>query len=211
MSAAANGSIFSRAAENVFPHLARTGARREKPRRFLPGFERVFARGGGWRSGVGRDGGALASTSRVTSGTPAAGPAALARGPCDKGWGRETAARSPMECTAFGVRARDVHNAGAVGRAGDRAHRSIAQRFESRRVPDVHTSICPPHMRTATLTIEIHSATSRCRQEISTPPDACVAAATLALSFRMYRGASRLGGRISTCPSLRACLVRAVG
>ncbi|EPZ91319.1 hypothetical protein BURCENBC7_AP4671 [Burkholderia cenocepacia BC7] len=33
---AANGSIFSRAGENVFSHLARTGPWREKLRSFLP-------------------------------------------------------------------------------------------------------------------------------------------------------------------------------
>ncbi|ORT81379.1 hypothetical protein B7G54_31640 [Burkholderia puraquae] len=46
----ANGSIFSRAAENVFSHLARTGPQREKLRSFLQGFERVLAhdRRAGW-------------------------------------------------------------------------------------------------------------------------------------------------------------------
>jgi hypothetical protein len=102
--------------------------------------------------------------------------------------------------------ARDVHNAAAIGRVGDRAHRSIAQGFESRQVPDVHTSIGPQLKRIPTLTIEIHSATSRCRQEISTPPHPCFAAAMVALTFRMHRVVSRFGGRISTCPSgLGAC------
>jgi hypothetical protein len=66
-------------------------------------------------------------------------------------------------------------------------------------VPDVHTSIGPQLKRIPTLTIEIHSATSRCRQEISTPPHPCFAAAMVALTFRMHRVVSRFGGRISTC------------
>lgn len=66
-------------------------------------------------------------------------------------------------------RMRDVHNAGGRGRSGWRAHQSIAQGFESRRRPDVHTSIAPRFERMPTLTVEIHSATSRCRREISTP------------------------------------------
>lgn len=65
-----------------------------------------------------------------------------------------------------------------------RAHRSIAQGFESRRRPDVHTSISPRFDRMATLTIEIHSKTSRCRREISTSPDSCPAATTIALTGR---------------------------
>ncbi|OXI32499.1 hypothetical protein CFB89_15405 [Burkholderia sp. AU16741] len=49
---AANDSIFSRAAENVFPHLARSGPWREKLRSFLEEFEIVLARGAGGLMGV---------------------------------------------------------------------------------------------------------------------------------------------------------------
>lgn len=103
-------------------------------------------------------------------------------------------------------RMRDVHNAGDRGEAGGHAHRSIAQGFESRRRPDVHTSIAPRFERMPTLTVDIHSATSRCRREISTPPNSRPAAATLALTCRMHRFASRFGGAISTPLSARVLL-----
>ncbi|QRR11394.1 hypothetical protein FPJ27_35365 [Burkholderia sp. MS455] len=69
-SAAANGSIFSRADENVFSLLARAGPQREKLRSFLSGFERVFARGGGagWAGWAGRRDG------RVVCGNNRCGP-----------------------------------------------------------------------------------------------------------------------------------------
>ena|GEM_PF-5589256 len=104
------------------------------------------------------------------------------------------------------LRVRDVHNGGAASRAGQRAHHSLAQGFESRRRPDVHTSIGPRFERMATLTVEIHSAASRCRREISTPSDACPDDAAFALTFRMHRFASRFGGTISTPPSALATI-----
>ncbi len=169
---------------------------------------REFSRGVVGRPlGGGRDGRALASKWLVMSGTQGAGAAAGARGSCDKGLGgkRGRAHRWNAQRSDW-LRARDVHNAGAIGRVGDRAHRSIAQGFESRRMPDVHTSIGPQFKRVPTLTVEIHSATSRCRQEISTPPHRCLADAMFALTFRMHRVVSRFGGRISTCPAgLGAC------
>ncbi len=166
---------------------------------------REFSRGVVGRPlGGGRDGWALASKWPGTSGTQGAGAAAGARGPCDKGLGgkRGRAHRWNAQRSDW-LRALDVHNAGA---ADDRAHRSIAQGFESRRAPDVHTSIGPQLKRIPTLTVEIHSATIRCRQEISTPPHPSLAAGTFALTFRMHRVVSRFGCRISTCPSgLGAC------
>ncbi len=175
------------------------------------GFGRVlreFSRGvvgGGW--GVGREGWAPASKWREMSRTQGAGAAAGARGPCDKGLGGETGACSPMECTAFGLvaGARCPQCRGLPAELVI-AHRSIAQGFESRQVLDVHTSICSPLRRMPMLTVEIHSATSRCRQEISTPPHPSLAAALVALTVRMHRVVSRFGCRISTCPSgLAAC------
>ncbi len=145
-----------------------------------------------------------------TCGRRPAGPAVGARGPCGKGSRGGTGASSPVGCTAFGL----VADAGcpqcrgprAAGEAVGRAHRSIAQSFESRRRPDVHTSIAPRFERMPTLTVEIHSATSRCRREISTPPDSRPATATFALTCRMHRFASRFGGAISTPLSALALL-----
>lgn len=93
---------------------------------------------------------------------------------------------------------------GTAGETGGHAHRSIAQGFESRGRQDVHTSIAPRFERMPALTVEIHSKASRCWREISTPPDACPAAATLALTCRMHRFATRFGGAISTPLSARA-------
>lgn len=102
----------------------------------------------------------------------------------------------------------DVHTAGAAGEAGGCPHRSIAQGFEWRLGADVHTAIGPRFERMPTLTIEIHSATSRCRREISTPSDPHPADATFALTFLMHRIASRFGGAISTPLSAIATLRR---
>ncbi|RQS11137.1 hypothetical protein DIE06_28700 [Burkholderia sp. Bp8998] len=57
-----------------------------------------------------------------------------------------------------------------------------------------------------TLTVEIHSATSRCRREIFTPSDPRPADATFALTVLMHRMASPLGGAISTPLSALATL-----
>ncbi len=100
---------------------------------------------------------------------------------------------------------------GAAGRACRCAHRSIAQGFELRRAPDVHTAIGPQFQRIPTFTIEIHSAKSRCRQKISTPSDPCLVDATCALTFPMHRIASRSGGTISTSRSPRLATFRRAG
>ena len=197
-------ALFFRGEGRKFFLILLGGCRREKNCAGFGRELREFSRGvvgGGW------GGWALASKWRGTSGTQGAGAAAGARGPCDKGLGgkRPRAHRWNAQRSDW-LRARDVHNAGAIDRVGDHAHRSIAQGFESRQVLDVHTSICSPLRRMPMLTVEIHSATSRCRQQISTPPRPCLAAATFALTFRMHRVVSRFGGRISTCPSgLGAC------
>jgi len=98
---AANGSIFSRAAENVFSHLARTGPQREKLRSFYPDFERVFARGGGRGMGgvSGRPGGLAGQP--VCAGRWSSGGAAGARAPCDKGFGGLRRSPSPLKSTVF--------------------------------------------------------------------------------------------------------------
>ncbi len=89
-------------------------------------------------------------------------------------------------------------SARTAGRTGRSTHRSIAPGFELRRGPDVHTGFGPRIERISTLTVEIHSATSRCRQQISTSSDRRSAEATFALTVRMHRIASRFGCVIST-------------
>ncbi|RXV72046.1 hypothetical protein D1006_06505 [Burkholderia stabilis] len=76
---AANASIFSCADENVFSLLARAGPQREKLRSFLPGFERVFARGcGSGMGGVSGRSGGLAESPCVLEDDPPVRRQALA-------------------------------------------------------------------------------------------------------------------------------------
>lgn len=103
------------------------------------------AAGGVWmRIGPGE---AVASNTRGYAGSEPQHAVVGARGPRGKGSRGEAGASSPVECTAFGL----VVEAGcpqsrAAGEASGRAHQSIAQRFESRRGTDVHTSTIGPRL-----------------------------------------------------------------
>lgn len=128
-----------------------------------------------------------------------AGTADDVRGPCDKGLSAKAERPHPWNAQRSDWSSKpDVHNGGLPGRSFAHAHRWIAQGFEWRRGRDVHTSAGPWSGRIPTLTVEIHSATSDCRREISTPSAPCPTDAAFALTVPMHRFVSRFGRAIST-------------
>ena len=86
------------------------------------------------------------------------------------GFRRRNGTSSPSGCTAIRLGSRaGCPQCVRCRPIGARTHRSIAQGLESSRGVDFHTVIAPPIGRIPMLTAEIHSATSRCRAQISTP------------------------------------------
>lgn len=118
---------------------------------------------------------------------------AVARAPCDKGFGGWRRSRSPLKCTAFRL-------GGGAGcpQSRSRAHHSIAQGFEWRRGRDIHTVIGMRHARVPALTVEIHSAASGFRRWISTLEMAHGVDPAFTLTDRIHRGATGFVGRYLT-------------